>query len=173
MTTPTPQWSGEMLDRPEMVEAFSAQLRGAIAEYAEFVQRIRRDAEAMWDADRPEGYSTFESWFRARWVKGPLRDIQEHLEEAAKATFRLEARYRKGRHEFPAARAAAREKKAVQKKGQAAELGSGQYGKRTTSSPPSSPPSSPASFGAAPGQGPGSAGGFMDLVRDQRGERSA
>src|SRR5688500_16666177 len=103
MTT-SPQWSGEMLDQPEMMAAFSTQLRGLLASHADYVARIRRDAEAMWDANPPEGYSTFESWWRGRWVKGPLAEIQEHLEKATALTFKLEARFRRGRHEIPAAR---------------------------------------------------------------------
>lgn len=99
------EWSGEMLDRPEMVSAFAGQLRRTISEYAEFVARIRRDAEAMWQANPPEGYGSFEAWWRQRWVSHPMRAIQKHLEAAAKETFALEARYRRGRHEIPERRA--------------------------------------------------------------------
>jgi hypothetical protein len=152
-----------MLDRPEMVEAFAAQTRRYLSEYVQFIARIRRDAEAMWDANPPEGYSTFEGWWRARWVKGPLGDIQEHLEAAVKATFALEARYRKGRHEIPAARQAA--KQAKHQGGQHGQpaLGSGQYGRRSGTGPPS----------AARRQAPAQDGGedFMELI--QRGDRSA
>lgn len=113
MTTSSggPQWSGDMLNRPDVVAAFAAQLRRSIGAYAEFVAAIRRDAEAMWEANPPEGYSTFEAWWRHRWVRGPLRGIQGHLEEAAKLTHQLEARYRRGRHEIPAARRAAAARK--------------------------------------------------------------
>lgn len=161
----TPQWSGEMLDRPEMVQAFAAQLRRMLSENAAFVQAIRRDAEAMWDANPPEGYSSFERWWRAKWVKSPMGEIQEHLEEAAKLTFKLEARYRKGRHEIPAARLAARQKTQVERPA----LGSGQFGRRST----------PSSFGSGasgppPQGGPDGGGDFLDLVRQQsRGDRSA
>lgn len=108
---PGPQWSGDMLDQPEMVEAFATQLRRVLAEQAEFVARIRRDAEAMWRANPPQGYGSFEAWWRHRWVAGPFADIQDHIEAAAKLTFHLEARYRRGRHEIPAARLAAAQAK--------------------------------------------------------------
>ncbi|MEU8347702.1 hypothetical protein ACFY2Y_16595 [Janibacter hoylei] len=153
--TSSPQWSGDMLDRPEMVEAFTAQLRKLLGSHADYVARIRRDAEAMWDANPPAGYSTFEAWWRARWVKGPLAEIQEHLEKAAALTFKLEARYRRGRHEIPAARQAAKQPKAP-------ELGSGRFGDRTRSA--GTRPAAP----AAPDEG----GDFMDLVQ-RSGERSA
>ena len=101
-----------MLDRPEMTEAFAGQLRQVLNAQAEYVAKIRRDAEAMWKANRPEGYSSFEAWWRHRWVTSPFAAIQDHIEQAAKLTFQLEARYRQGRHEIPAARqAAALEKK--------------------------------------------------------------
>jgi hypothetical protein len=101
-----------MLDSPEMTEAFAAQLRQVLNAQAEYVARIRRDAEAMWKANAPEGYGNFEAWWRHRWVTSPFAAIQEHIETAAKLTFELEARYRKGRHELPARRvAAALEKK--------------------------------------------------------------
>ncbi|CNF62797.1 Uncharacterised protein [Mycobacterium tuberculosis] len=153
--TSSPQWSGDMLDRPEMVEAFTAQLRKLLGSHADYVARIRRDAEAMWDANPPAGYSTFEAWWRARWVKGPLAEIQEHLEKAAALTFKLEARYRRGRHELPAARQAAKQPKTG-----APELGSGRFGDRTRTT-------------AARPAAPADEGDFMDLVRRQRGERSA
>lgn len=111
-TSSGPEWSGDMLTKPEMVEAFSTQLRGVLKSQAQFVADVREEAEAMWKANRPEGYGTFEAWWRHRWVVGPFREIQEHLEDAAKLTFELEARYRKGRHELPAAKqASALEKK--------------------------------------------------------------
>ncbi|MFD4050163.1 hypothetical protein ACFWSF_32215 [Streptomyces sp. NPDC058611] len=107
-----PEWSGDMLNRPEMVEAFATQLRGVLKSQASFVSEVRHEAEAMWKANRPEGYGSFEAWWRHRWVVGPFAEIQQHLEDAAALTFQLEARYRKGRHEIPAARqAAALEKK--------------------------------------------------------------
>ncbi|GGS84503.1 hypothetical protein GCM10010156_48900 [Planobispora rosea] len=104
-----PEWSGDMLDRPEMMAAFAAQLRRSLAESAEFVAYIRRDAEAMWKENPPEGYGSFEAWWRHRWVTSPFAEIQEHLEAAAALTFRLEARYRRGRHEIPQTRQARRE----------------------------------------------------------------
>ncbi|MGP4030215.1 hypothetical protein [Actinomadura sp. 3N407] len=171
--TGAPQWSGEMLDRPEMVEAFSTQLRRVLASHVDYVARIRRDAEAMWDANPPEGYSTFEAWWRARWVKGPLAEIQEHLEAAAALTFKLEARYRKGRHEIPTARQTAR-----QAKGKAPELdpgpgpGSGRFGDRTRSAAtgaaapaPAQPQTQAQSQAQSQAQG---GGGFMDMVREGR-----
>lgn len=103
------EWSGEMLDRPEMMAAFASQLRRVLSDQGEWVARIRRDAEAMWKANPPEGYSSFEAWWRHRWITGPFAEIQAHLEKAATLTFALEARYRRGRHEIPAARQAARE----------------------------------------------------------------
>lgn len=151
------QWSGEMLNRPEMVQAFSAQLRQVLASHADFVGRVRRDAEAMWDANPPEGYSSFEAWWRARWVKSPLARIQEHLEKAAALTFQLESRYRRGRHEIPARRQAARQAKELrqgQPQGQAPALGSGQFGRRTTQS------------GPRPAAGQDGVG-FLDLVQGE------
>lgn len=106
------EWSGDMLDDPAMTEAFATQLRQVLNAQAEYVAKIRRDAEAMWKANRPEGYGSFEAWWRHRWVTSPFAAIQDHIEQAAKLTFDLESRYRRGRHEIPAARqAAALEKK--------------------------------------------------------------
>jgi hypothetical protein len=102
-----PEWTGDMLDKPEVVAAFAVQVRRNINSMAEFIAVIRRDAEAMWQANPPEGYGSFEAWWRHRWVRGPLREIQEHLEKAADLTHALEARYRRGRHDIPAARLAA------------------------------------------------------------------
>lgn len=99
--TDQPSWTGDMLDDPVRVAAFSGQLRQTVNYYAEWVAGIRRDAEAMWRANPPEGYGSFERWYRERWVRGPLREIQEHLEAAAAATHALEARHRRGRHEIP------------------------------------------------------------------------
>lgn len=110
------EWSGDMLDRPEMMEAFATQLRRSLSDQAERLARIRRDAEAMWEANPPEGYGSFEAWWRHRWVAGPFAAIQDHIEKAATLTFQLEARYRRGRHEIPATRqaaAAAREATAI------------------------------------------------------------
>ncbi|MFI0487531.1 hypothetical protein [Actinomadura sp. 9N215] len=167
--TGAPQWSGEMLDSPEMVEAFTTQLRKLLGSHADYVARIRRDAEAMWDANPPAGYSSFEAWWRKRWVKSPLAEIQEHLEKAATLTFQLEARYRRGRHEIPAAKQAAR-----QAKGKAPELGPGQggrggpgqgrFGDRTRSATGPAASTSPQGHGKGQGQG----GDFMDLVREGR-----
>ncbi|MFF3443673.1 hypothetical protein [Streptosporangium sp. NPDC002721] len=102
-----PQWSGDMLDRPEMMDAFATQLRRRLSDQAEWLARIRRDAEAMWAANPPEGYGTFEAWWRQRWVAAPFDEIQALIEKAAAKTFQLEARYRRGRHEIPASRQAA------------------------------------------------------------------
>ncbi|MCX4482241.1 hypothetical protein OOK44_38480 [Streptomyces cellulosae] len=120
-TSSGPEWSGDMLSKPEMVDAFATQLRGVLKTQAAFVADVRQEAEAMWKANRPEGYSSFEAWWRHRWVVGPFREIQEHLEEAAKLTFELEARYRKGRHEIPARKQAA----ALEKKNAKAQVGAG------------------------------------------------
>lgn len=106
--TPSPEepWSGDMLDSPPMVEAWTTQLRRVLAGHADYVAGIRRDAEAMWAANPPEGYSSFEAWWRHRQLTSPFREIQEHLEKAAALTFQVEARYRKTRHVLPAARQA-------------------------------------------------------------------
>ncbi|MDT9686402.1 hypothetical protein RND61_30670 [Streptomyces sp. TRM76323] len=151
-TSSGPEWSGDMLTKPEMVEAFSTQLRGVLKSQAAFVAEVRQEAEAMWKANRPEGYSSFEAWWRHRWVVGPFREIQEHLEEAAKLTFDLEARYRKGRHEIPAARqAAALEKKQAK---QAPQISGG-----SAAVPPK--PVEPPTAGSAPRD-------FLELVNRER-----
>lgn len=107
-------WSGDMLNRPEMVETFAGQLRSVLSDQAAWVHRIRRDAEAMWKANPPEGYSSFEAWWRHYKVTAPFAKIQDHLEEAARLTFALEARYRRNRHEIPDRRQAAAEAKQQQ-----------------------------------------------------------
>lgn len=151
-----PDWSGDMLDRPEMVEAFARQLRQVLSAQADYVARIRRDAEAMWKANPPDGYHNFEAWWRHRWVRGPFAEIQAHLEKAAKLTFALEARYRRGRHEIPAARQAAAQAK--------------------QQLPPLQPLQRRDAVGREPRQerrpaGPGEAppdGSFLDLIRRDR-----
>ncbi|WP_433250437.1 hypothetical protein ACQPYK_04155 [Streptosporangium sp. CA-135522] len=149
-TSSGPEWSGDMLDRPEMVDAFTSQLRRSLSDQAEWLSRIRRDAEAMWKANPPEGYSSFEAWWRHRRIAGPFGEIQELLEKAATLTFQLEARYRRGRHEIPAARQADAQAK------QAPELARGtDFADRARSARPR-----PVS----------SDGSFMDMIR---GERSA
>lgn len=158
-SSPGPTWTGDMLNRPEVVAAFAAQLRRQLGSYAEFVQVIRRDAEAMWAANPPEGYGSFEAWWRHRWVASPFAEIQEHLEEAAKLTFKMEARYRRGRHEIPAARQAA-----AAAKNQPPALG--QASRRTQAGPGQA---APRSFGKGEGSEQGG-GDFMNLVK---GERSA
>ncbi|MFI6513644.1 hypothetical protein ACIBCT_39075 [Streptosporangium sp. NPDC050855] len=105
--SPGPQWSGDMLRDPEMMAAFAAQLRGVLSDQAGFINRVRRDAEAMWKENPPEGYGTFEAWWRHQWVCAPFDEIQQLIEKAAEKTHALEARYRRGRHEIPAARQAA------------------------------------------------------------------
>lgn len=150
------EWSGEMLDRPEMVAAFSGQLRRVISEYAEYVSRIRRDAEAMWRANPPEGYSSFEAWWRHRWACHPLRSIQRHLEAAAKETFALEARYRRARHEIP-------ERRAQQRAGRPA-IGRGPAPRQVRpgrGEPPPLPRSKPRSGEVS----------FLDLVQGEGQER--
>ncbi|MFC4122036.1 hypothetical protein [Nonomuraea zeae] len=112
--TSGPGWSGDMLDRPEMVQAFAAQLRRVLSDQAAFVAQVRRDAEAMWKENPPEGYSSFEAWWRHSRVTSPFAEIQELLETAAKRTFRLAARYEKHRHTIPDARRAAVEAKQQQ-----------------------------------------------------------
>jgi hypothetical protein len=149
----SPEWSGDMLDHPEMVEAFAAQLRRVLSDQAEYVARIRRDAEAMWKANPPEGYSSFEAWWRHRRVSSPFAEIQAHIEQAATLTFRLEARYRRGRHEIPAARQAAAQAR------QAPALPRGQAAARQPRQP------------RQPRQAPPLDGDFMDLIRGERGDR--
>ncbi|RST24961.1 hypothetical protein EF908_02365 [Streptomyces sp. WAC04770] len=152
-TSSGPEWSGDMLTKPEMVEAFSTQLRGVLKSQAQFVADVREEAEAMWKANRPEGYSSFEAWWRHRWVVGPFREIQEHLEDAAKLTFDLEARYRKGRHEIPASKqAAALEKKQAK---QAPQVAAG----------PVAVPPKPVE---APTAGAGGSRDFLELVNRGR-----
>jgi len=145
-----------MLDRPEMMEAFAGQLRRVLSEQAEYVARIRRDAEAMWAANPPEGYSSFEAWWRHRWLAGPFAEIQEHIQKAATLTFQLEARYRRGRHEIPAARQAA-----AQAKQQAIPRGVDHVPRRQVAGP-----------GEAREQAPQD-GDFMDLIRGDRRRRPA
>jgi hypothetical protein len=142
-----------MLDRPEMVEAFAAQLRRVLSDQADFVARIRRDAEAMWKANPPDGYSSFEAWWRHRWVTGPFAEIQDHLEEAAKLTFQLAARHRKQRHEIPAARQAA-----VQAKQEAATLSRGGPARRLGGGQPYPPPKRRE-------EPPAGGDSFMDMIR--------
>ncbi|MET8866557.1 hypothetical protein ABZW11_26765 [Nonomuraea sp. NPDC004580] len=102
-------WSGDMLDQPEMVEAWSRQLRASLAEYVDHVARMRRDAEAMWAANPPQEYGSFEAWWRHHKVTAPFAKLQEHLEEAVKLTFVVAAQHRRQRHELPAERQARRE----------------------------------------------------------------
>jgi hypothetical protein len=147
-TSSGPEWSGDMLTKPEMVEAFATQLRGVLKHQAAFVEDVRQEAEAMWKANRPEGYSSFEAWWRHRWVVGPFREIQDLLEEASAKTFELEARYRKGRHEIPAARQAAALEKKNARQAPAVAAGRGTV--------PPKPVEAPT---AAPAGGP-----FLDLV---------
>lgn len=110
-SSPRSEWSGDMLDRPEMVQAFAAQLRRVLSDQAAFVAHIRRDAEAMWAENPPDGYSSFEAWWRQSRVTSPFAAIQDHIEAAAKLTFRLEARFKKHRHTVPATRQAAADAK--------------------------------------------------------------
>ncbi|GIH91913.1 hypothetical protein ACFFMN_34100 [Planobispora siamensis] len=148
-------WSGDMLDDPAMMEAFATQLRRRLAEQANYVAHIRRDAEAMWKENPPEGYGSFEAWWRHRWLSGPFGEIQAHLEEAAKLTFRLEARYRRGRHEIPARRQAAAEAR------QARALPAGLSAAARDAQP------APARAQAGPPEKP-----FLEMLRERR-ERSA
>ena len=160
MAGEVPGWSGDMLDRPEMVDAFATQLRRVLADQADYVARIRREAVSMWAANPPEGYGSFEAWWRHRWVTTPFAAIQEHLEEAAKLTFALEARYRKGRHEIPAARQAAAEAKQAQALPRGADP-----------KPPTSPrqAESEARRAALSSSAPPEAGeAFMDMIRRGR-----
>lgn len=103
------RWSGDMLDQPHKMKAFTQQLRRVLSDQAAWVHQIRRDAEAMWKANPPDGYSSFEAWWRHSRVTSPFAEIEQHLEKAAAATFRLEARYEKHRHKIPDKRQAAAE----------------------------------------------------------------
>lgn len=152
-----PGWSGADLKSPEDMAAFTTQLRSRVEDLALLVAGVRRTAEAMWKANPPEGYSTFEAWWRHWWVTSPFAEIQDHLERAAAETFKLEARYRKGRHEIPAKRIAARQ----QSSGPA--LGSGNYGRRDTSAARPRPNPPPVDEGTQ----------FIDLLNNTRRERSA
>lgn len=114
MSEKQPGWSGEMLATPEMVEMFSGQLRDGLAEYVDYVSKIRRDAEAMWRANPPAEYGSFEAWWRHHRTCAPFAKLQEHLEEAVKLTFQLAAQHRRQRHEIPAARAEAKQAAAQQ-----------------------------------------------------------
>ncbi|MGV9535041.1 hypothetical protein ACWEU6_21980 [Streptosporangium sandarakinum] len=154
-------WSGDMLDSPEMVGAFAAQLRRVLSDHAEYVARIRRDAEAMWEANPPQGYGSFEAWWRHRWVTSPFGEIQELLQRAAALTFQLEARYRRGRHEIPAARQAAAQ---ARQQGPALTRGPATGG-RPTRPRPAEPSTS-----APPGEGEEN---FLDLLRGDRKRRPA
>ncbi|MEU4410801.1 hypothetical protein AB0F88_40375 [Streptosporangium sp. NPDC023963] len=156
MSTPSsrPEWSGDQLNRPEMMEAWTAQLRRVLSEHADYVARTRRDAEAMWKANPPEGYGTFEAWWRHIWVTGPFAEIQDHIEKAAKLTFALEARYRRGRHEIPAKRQAAAQAR------QAPALTH-----RTEST------GRPAQSRLAEPRAPAPEVGFMDMIHKDRGDR--
>lgn len=145
-----PQWSGDMLDDPEMVEAFATQLRRVLSDQADFVARIRRDAEAMWAANPPSGYGSFEAWWRHTQTTSPFAKIQQHIEAAATLTFALEARYRRNRHELPAARQAAQARQAP-----ALQRGTGFTGRQV--SPTSAEPRAPAPDGE-----------FLDLIRKDR-----
>lgn len=150
-----PGWSGDMLDQPEMVAAFAAQLRRSLSDQAEWLARIRRDAEAMWKANPPEGYSSFEAWWRHLRTTSPFAKIQEHIEAAATLTFALEARYRRNRHQIPAERqAAAQEREAAAIPQHRTNYAA--RGVEARSAPVEAPPD----------------GSFMDLVRERRG-RSA
>lgn len=157
-------WSGDMLDSPEMVEAFSGQLRTSLAEYVDYVARIRRDAEAMWRANPPEGYGSFEAWWRHHKVTAPFAKLQEHLEEAVKLTFDLAAQHRRQRHELPAARKAAAE---ARQEAAALSRGSAAAPRRVSGGGgqpyPRPRPVTPADQD----------GSFLDMVRRDRNERSA
>ena len=158
----SPGWSGELLASPKAMETYTKYLRDAINELAVNVAEMRRGAEAMWRANPPEGYNTFEVWWRHIWVTSPFAELQKHLEEAAALTFKLEARYRKGRHEVPDAKlAAARAKLAAAAVGggkSSPQLGGGKYGSRPVEQRRSQ----------AGGPAAGQNSGFMNLVNDRR-----
>lgn len=150
------EWSGDMLDRPEMVAAFAGQLRRVLNEHVTFVDCMRRDAEAMWRANPPDGYGSFEAWWRHLRTTSPFAKIQKHLEEAAKLTFALEARHRRNRHEIPEARRAAAEAKQQQALPRGAD----------TEQP--APPRQAVPARRRPGSAPPLEGDFMDMIRKGR-----
>ncbi|MFI6498712.1 hypothetical protein [Nonomuraea typhae] len=159
------EWSGDMLDRPEMVEAWSAQLRSALTGYVDYVARIRRDAEAMWAENPPPEYGSFEAWWRHHKVSAPFAQLQEHLEEAAKLTFRLEARYRRNYHEIPDKRQATAQAKQLAQ--HAAALPEAERAGRERPRP--AQPREPHPAGRD-----GGGGDFMDLIRREgNGRRPA
>lgn len=106
-----PEWSGDRLDSPEMMKAFTGQLRQVLSDQAAWLDRIQRDAVAMWVENPPPEYGPMEARRRHRSLVAAFAKIQKDLEAAAKGTFRLEARYRRNRHEVPAARRAALEER--------------------------------------------------------------
>ncbi|HUR74477.1 MAG TPA: hypothetical protein VMZ00_09375 [Sporichthya sp.] len=146
-----------MLDRPEMVAAFAGQLRRVLSDQAAFVALIRRDAEALWAENPPEGYGSFEAWWRHLRVSGPFAEIQAHIEAAAKLTFRLEARYKKNRHLIPEKRQAAADARQQQALGRGVEAGSAP-----------GPPRQAGSAVRRPAAAPPLDGDFMDMVRKGR-----
>jgi hypothetical protein len=162
-----PEWYGDMLDSEERVALFAAQLRRNIASQAEVVAAIRRDAEAMWAANPPAGYGSFEAWWRHRWVRGPMRDIQELLEKAAASTHALEARYRRGRHEIPARRLAAAERKELKHQQHRPPLHQGRHAPAVTWEDTQDDPGYADQYASTP-----SGTDFMDMVRERR-RRSA
>ncbi|MGS2645800.1 hypothetical protein [Streptosporangium sp. G12] len=156
MSTPSsgPEWSGDMLDDPEQMAIFASQLRRVLSDQANWLAHIRRDAEAMWAANPPEGYGTFEAWWRHHWVCKPFDKIQDLIEKAATETFALEARHRRGRHEIPAARQAAAQTR------QAPALTRG-----------TEPAGRPAQSRLAEPRAPAAKVGFMDMIHKDRGDR--
>ncbi|NAS27467.1 hypothetical protein GT755_38100 [Herbidospora sp. NEAU-GS84] len=155
------EWTGDKLDSPERVSAFATQLRRVLSDQADWVASIRREAEAMWKNNPPEEFSTFEAWWRHRWVTSPFGEIQEHLEEAAKLTFALEARYRRGRHEIPARRQAAAEARQAARSGRMApQLGRDSQSPGRAGHQPARP---------GPARSPQDAPvNFMDLIRNDQ-----
>lgn len=154
-----PRWTGEMLDSPEKMDAYTAQLRAHLAHYVTSVADVYRDADAMWKANPPAEYGACAAWWNHRQVTGPFAAILKHLEEAMRLTFKVEAEYRRRFHETPEAmrrEAAAKRQQAAIAGGPPPALGSGNYGGRNQQ-PAQRPPGGQPAPGAS----------FMDLVQEQ------
>lgn len=150
------RWNGDMLDRPEMVAAFSSQLRTLLREYAELLGNVGRDAEAMWAENPPPEYGRLEAWWRHLATRRPLRRMQRDLEDAIRQTYALEARYRRNYHQIPKERARSQAQRPAVERGPAPRPM-----RRADQAPP-----------LPTGQDTGEVS-FLDLVRTQRKGRSA
>lgn len=109
------EWSGDMLKQPEVVEAFTTQVRHAVNDILIPLSNVRREAEAMWRANPPDGYNSVEAWWHNSRLTSRFAALQEALEKAAALTFELEHDYRERRHERPAAKEAVKSAKTAQR----------------------------------------------------------